>query len=193
MLPSFHFRSATRAALLALFLLVIPAALFGQTAAAPPTGCAAMLERWKGIAVVPLPEWRVRPFESVRGAAPEQDDSAWESVKMWAWPKEAGTSWFRRWVEVPASSGGYDLRNSPPRFGACTQISTVVLLGSSAGLTRVMAPSIFLSHPATSSMAFGRRSRSKNVACCGSLSGQCESQFPRREIITAPAEARSAT
>ncbi len=109
-------RSGIKAALLALFLLVIPAALFGQTAATPPTGCAAMLDRWKGIAVVPLPEWRVHPFEAVRGAAPEQDDSSWESVKMWTWPKEAGTSWFRRWVEVPASGGGYDLSNSPLRF-----------------------------------------------------------------------------
>jgi hypothetical protein len=75
-----------------------------------------MLERWKGIAEFPLAEWRVHLFEGVRGAAANQDDSNWESVKMWAWPKEAGTSWFRRWVEVPASRGGYDLRNAPLRF-----------------------------------------------------------------------------
>ncbi len=116
MLPSFHFRSGIKAALLALFLLVIPAALFAQTAAAPPTGCAALLDRWKAISVVPLPEWRVHPFEGVNGAAPEWNDAAWESVKMWTWPKEAGTSWFRRWVDVPAASGGYDLRGAPLRF-----------------------------------------------------------------------------
>lgn len=116
-LPSFLLRSGAKAAMLTLFLLALPAALRAQTAAAPPTGCAAMLERWKGIAVMPLPEWRVHPFEGVpAGGGPEQDDSAWESVAMRKWPKDAGTSWFRRWVELPATRGGYDLSNAPLRF-----------------------------------------------------------------------------
>ncbi|MCL4523619.1 MAG: alpha-mannosidase [Acidobacteria bacterium] len=104
-------------ALLAILLLAFAGTLRAQSAPAAPTGCAAMLERWKGIAVVPLPEWRVRAFESApAGGAPELDDANWESVKMWTWPKEPGTSWFRRWVEVPAARGGYDLRNAPLRF-----------------------------------------------------------------------------
>ncbi len=113
----FSMRSRIFPALLGLFLLAVPCALRAQTAAAPPTGCAAMQERWKGITVVPLPEWRVHPFESLPdGGRPEQDDSTWESVKMWTWPKATGTTWFRYSVVVPAASGGYDQRNSPLRF-----------------------------------------------------------------------------
>jgi alpha-mannosidase len=110
------FRSVKLAAALALLLFAIPSALFAQGGPTPPTGCAAMLERWRGIAVVPQPEWRVHPFENMRGAAIELEDSNWEIVKLRAGPKEAGTSWFRRTVEVPASRWGYDLRGATVRL-----------------------------------------------------------------------------
>jgi alpha-mannosidase len=87
-----------------------------QAGGNPPAGCQAMLQRWRQIAVVPLAEWRVHPFEGVRGAAPDQDDSSWERLGMWKWPKESGTSWFRHAVEIPAVRGGYDLRSSPLRL-----------------------------------------------------------------------------
>ncbi len=116
MLPSFHFRSGTWAALLALFSLAVPCGLHAQVSAIPVVGCGAALASWRGITYVPQPLWRVHPFEGVSGAAPELDDSAWERVQMWTWPKEAGTSWFRNSIVIPASSGGYDLSNSPLRF-----------------------------------------------------------------------------
>jgi len=114
--PSFS-RNTFRAALFTLLLLALPAALLAQTAPAAPADCAAMLERWKGIAVVPLPEWRVHSYEGMQdGARATLDDSTWESVKMWTWPKATGTSWFRHTAVVPQTILGYDVRNAPLRF-----------------------------------------------------------------------------
>ncbi len=118
MRPSLYLLSRRNFPLLIL-LLLIPVALCAQTPAAPPlTGCAAMLEKWKAVATVPLPEWRVHPYEGLpNGGAAVFDDSAWERVKMWTWPNTAtGTSWFRQSVLIPASIMGYDVRNAPLRF-----------------------------------------------------------------------------
>ncbi|HEV8384829.1 MAG TPA: hypothetical protein VGQ11_08150, partial [Candidatus Acidoferrales bacterium] len=117
MLPLRHLRSGLKSFPLA--LLFLPVALHAQAPAAqPPTGCAAMLEKWKAVATVPLPEWRVHSYEGLpNGAAADVDDSAWESVKMWTWPNtSSGTSWFRQSVVVPSTILGYDVRNAPLRF-----------------------------------------------------------------------------
>ncbi len=76
-----------------------------------------MLEKWKAIAAMPMPEWRVHSFEGMPdGAATGQDDSAWETAKMWTWPKASGTTWFRQSVVIPPSIIGYDVRSAALRF-----------------------------------------------------------------------------
>lgn len=106
------------AALLIASLLVIAGPAWAQSAAQEkPTGCAALLEKWRAIAVLPLDNWRMHPASGARGESPELDDSSWETTKRsQSW--DAGSYWFRQWVEVPAARSGYDFRGARLEFQA---------------------------------------------------------------------------
>ncbi len=106
-----------------LLLLGVACAPLGESAAAgqqrpPLTGCAALLEKWRGIAVENVNDWRAREAGDFRGEDPALDDSAWEVVKRGQrW--EAATVWLRKWIVVPEQRsadgpghGGYAFRGA---------------------------------------------------------------------------------
>jgi alpha-mannosidase len=101
--------SSFYALLLALAISVLaPPALAQQQ---PPTGCAAMLQKWRAIAVENITDWRFKEAGDFRGEDPALDDSGWEVTKRGVnW--EAATVWLRKQVIVPEQRGGYSFRGA---------------------------------------------------------------------------------
>jgi alpha-mannosidase len=60
---------------------------------------------------LPAAEWRYHVGDVAHGEAVDLDDKNWEVVKGDSYaPNEA--LWYRRWIEVPKTLGGYDLTGS---------------------------------------------------------------------------------
>lgn len=80
-----------------------------------PRKSKAILDRLEAITAQPLPEWRFQPGEVLHGEATDLDDSGWQIFKLGEeW--DSGPAWFRRWIEIPPSLDGYDLRHARLRF-----------------------------------------------------------------------------
>ena len=81
----------------------------------PPTPYEAVLTRLEAMSVVPLSDWKGHYDEVAHGEDPALDDSAWAPVHVrdrWG----HGPSWFRRWIEIPPTAGGYDIRGARIRL-----------------------------------------------------------------------------
>ncbi len=88
-------------------ILLLPGFAFAEEKQEPPTGCAALLEKWQAISTIPLDAWRAHPTGEFRGERPELDDSSWE-IKQKDQDWEPGSYWFRQWFEVPTARGSYN-------------------------------------------------------------------------------------
>lgn len=111
MLQSTHLRRWAGLALMSL-LLVAPSSL---RASVNPESCKAAFDRWQEISLLPLTDWRFHPGHVPHGEATDLDDSAWKLFKVgeeWT----TGPAWFRRWVEIPSSLNGYEIRQARLRF-----------------------------------------------------------------------------
>ncbi len=98
--------------LIAVFLL-IPLAI--PAAAELSEKERAVSERLRAMEALTLDDWRIREAEGPHLEDPELDDSSWSPLRLHQrWP--AGTFWLRRWVEIPATMGGYDVRGSRLRL-----------------------------------------------------------------------------
>jgi alpha-mannosidase len=96
---------------LALFCFLVLVGFAPAQQAPAPTGCAAMLAKWRGIAVETINDWRWRETGDFRGEVANLDDSAWPQVqKGQSW--ESTTVWLRRLVTVPEQRGGYSFRGA---------------------------------------------------------------------------------
>ena len=112
---SFRFKSH----LLTLFLLWTSLAYSqqGNVATPNPAGFDPAVEKLKAITVLPLPGWRVKDDNGMRGELPTVDDSQWAkspvgNASEWS----TGPRWFRDTVEIPAKLEGYDVRGMQVRF-----------------------------------------------------------------------------
>ncbi len=76
---------------------------------------ARVLERLASFRMLPAEEWRFHSGDVAHGELPTLDDSAWETVKT---KSKAGKEavWYRRWIEVPKTLNGYDLRGANISF-----------------------------------------------------------------------------
>ena len=76
---------------------------------------AKVLERLASFRMLPAEEWRFHSGDVAHGESPTLDDSAWETVKT---KSKAGKEavWYRRWIEVPKTLNGYDLRGANISF-----------------------------------------------------------------------------
>ncbi|MBI4461548.1 MAG: alpha-mannosidase [Acidobacteria bacterium] len=97
------------------FVLVCPVSHSAIAAREPAGTRAATLERLKSITEMALPEWRFHPGTLIPGQATALDDSSWSALKVGEeW--NTGPAWLRRWVEIPATFGGYEIRGARLRF-----------------------------------------------------------------------------
>jgi alpha-mannosidase len=97
--------------ILTLSSLLSMAAVAPAQQASVPSGCAAMLTKWRSIAVESINDWRWRETGDFRGEAVSLDDAAWPQVqKGQSW--ESTTVWLRRLVTVPEQRGGYAFRGA---------------------------------------------------------------------------------
>jgi len=69
----------------------------------------AALQRLNAMVQMPLPEWRAHADDLPHPEDPSVDDSTWQHVKIRE-PWKQGPVWFRRWVEIPKSMGGYNIQ-----------------------------------------------------------------------------------
>jgi len=100
---------------LCIFLLINPAPIRAQRQL-PSTPYDAVLTRLQAMSVAPLSDWKAHYDDVAHGEDPALDDSAWAAVHVgerWG----HGPSWFRRWVEIPVSVGGNDIRGARIRLG----------------------------------------------------------------------------
>jgi len=76
---------------------------------------AKVLARLASFHMLPAEEWRFHSGDVAHGESPTLDDSAWETVKT---KSKAGKEavWYRRWIEVPKTLNGYDLRGANISF-----------------------------------------------------------------------------
>jgi alpha-mannosidase len=56
-----------------------------------------------------LPDWKAHQDNLAHGEDPSLDDSDWSPFRI-SEPWQDGPVWFRRWVEIPQSMGGYNIR-----------------------------------------------------------------------------------
>src|SRR5665213_4078245 len=72
---------------------------------------AKVLERLASFRMLPAEEWRFHEGDVAHGESPALDDSSWATVKT---KSKAGKDavWYRRWIEVPKTLHGYDLRGA---------------------------------------------------------------------------------
>ena len=89
-------------------LLFLPLA-WGQ--GSPPTPYQTELARLQGMFVMQLPDWKAHADNINHGEDPSLNDADWTPARPFE-PWKGGPVWFRRWVEVPRSMAGYDLRGA---------------------------------------------------------------------------------
>ena len=106
-------------------LIALITLLFAGSIAAPslhaqakppaPTPYDPVLTRLQSMSVQSLPDWKAHYDDVAHGEDPGLDDSNWAAVHLMK-PFGTGPSWFRRWVEVPPTFGGYDIRGARLRL-----------------------------------------------------------------------------
>ena len=76
---------------------------------------AKVLTRLASFRMLPAEEWRFHSGDVAHGESPTLDDVAWATVKT---KSKAGKEavWYRRWIEVPKTLNGYDLRGASISF-----------------------------------------------------------------------------
>ncbi len=62
-----------------------------------------------------LTDWQAHPDNLPHGEDPGLSDAGWEPVRV-STPWGSGPAWFRRWVEIPQSMGGYSIRGARLRL-----------------------------------------------------------------------------
>jgi alpha-mannosidase len=73
------------------------------------------LERLDAMVQMPLPDWRAHADTLPHPEDPTLDDSSWQQIKIRErWTE--GPVWFRRWVEIPKSMGGYNIEGLPVKL-----------------------------------------------------------------------------
>jgi alpha-mannosidase len=80
----------------------------GQSPSPAGVDPAAVFNRLEAATVLPLPEWRFKAGPVLYGESVGLDDSTWSTVRVGEeW--NTGPAWFRRWIEIPSTIGGYDI------------------------------------------------------------------------------------
>ncbi|MGH9432061.1 MAG: alpha-mannosidase [Terriglobia bacterium] len=67
------------------------------------------------MARLPLPVWRAHADDLPHPEDPTLDDASWQQIKIRE-PWKQGPVWFRRWVEIPKSMGGYNIQGLPVKL-----------------------------------------------------------------------------
>jgi alpha-mannosidase len=62
-----------------------------------------------------LPDWKAHPDNLAHGEDPSLDDTDWSPFRI-SGEWRNGPVWFRRWVEIPQSMGGYNIRGARVRL-----------------------------------------------------------------------------
>jgi len=63
----------------------------------------------------PLTDWKAHPDNLAHGEDPSLNDADWSPVRVseqWG----SGPVWFRRWVEIPQTMGGYNIGGARVRL-----------------------------------------------------------------------------
>jgi len=68
------------------------------------------LSRLHAMFAQPLPDWKAHQDNLAHGEDPSLNDADWSAVRT-SEPWGNGPAWFRRWVEIPQSMGGYNIRD----------------------------------------------------------------------------------
>jgi alpha-mannosidase len=77
------------------------------------------LDLLRGIAQFPDGQWRFHAADLAEGQDPALDDSSWQTADTgFVW--SSGAAWFRREIEIPASSAGYDFTGASLTFSFST-------------------------------------------------------------------------
>jgi alpha-mannosidase len=82
-----------------------PANSLGETSPA----ARATVEKLTSLNSIPAADWKFHVGDVAHGEDPTLDDSSWETITA---PSRGGPLegvWYRRWIEVPKTLGGYDL------------------------------------------------------------------------------------
>jgi alpha-mannosidase len=95
-------------------------ATFAQEKDAVPPAHKAVLEKLRTVSQIAAEEWRIHPGDIADGQTSRVDDSAWQVVKQgYTWT--SGITWFRRVIEIPAGTSGYDFTGATLRLSFATQ------------------------------------------------------------------------
>src|SRR5208337_5237152 len=62
-----------------------------------------------------LPDWKAHHDNLAHGEDPSLNDADWSPIRI-SEPWQNGPVWFRRWVEIPQSMGGYNIRGQRIRL-----------------------------------------------------------------------------
>lgn len=73
------------------------------------------LEKLRAMTSVTLPGWQARADNTPHPENPMAGNSGWTSVGVGETLSE-GPVWFRRWIEIPRSMGGYNIQGLPVRL-----------------------------------------------------------------------------
>jgi alpha-mannosidase len=73
------------------------------------------LSRLHAMFAQPLPDWKAHPDNIAHGEDPSLNDADWPPFRI-SQEWKNGPVWFRRWVEIPQSMGGYDIRGARVRL-----------------------------------------------------------------------------
>jgi alpha-mannosidase len=73
------------------------------------------LSRLHAMFAQPLPDWKAYPDNLAHGEDPSLNDADWSPFRI-SEPWRNSPVWFRRWVEIPQSMGGYNIRSARVRL-----------------------------------------------------------------------------
>lgn len=95
-------------------------ATLAQEKNAVPPAHKAVLEKLRAVSQIAAEEWRIHPGDIADGQTSRVDDSAWQVVKPgYTWT--SGITWFRRVIEIPPATSGYDYTGATLRLSFATQ------------------------------------------------------------------------
>jgi alpha-mannosidase len=75
-----------------------------------PSSSQAVMERLSKFRSIPLNGWRYHLGNVVDGQSVKFDDAAWQEIRSPYKTNPADILWLRKWIEIPSTLGGYDLR-----------------------------------------------------------------------------------
>jgi alpha-mannosidase len=101
--------------LLALCFLLAGSSNLTAQGGQPPNTYKAVLDRLQAMTALPLPDWRVHAANLPHAEVPGLNDSDWKTLRLRS-RSITGPLWFRRWVEVPTTVGGYDISGARVRL-----------------------------------------------------------------------------